>query len=646
MRSKPITQLCIRELLEEGDYLIPMYQRNYAWEEAEIALLIQDVLDLVCDEKRRGRNYYLGTLVVDERQKGGQTVYEIIDGQQRLTTLALLVAYLKHAGGFGDIGWYGKQRIHFESRENSQRTLDAIFQNRVETLEANKVNRAILDGYQLIERLLPTKLREQPVEKAVLAAFLFERVQILRVPVPEDTDLNHYFEVMNNRGEQLEKPEVLKARMMEVLSRIPNEAERKASQDCLDVVWEACANMEKYVQMGFRPGERDAVFGNKDWGEFEVPNFQALREKLEACKGVGEAGGAEQSLMDILATKGGSPPQEKNENEEGQERFNTIINFPNFLLHILCITTRKMVPLDDKRLIETFNELVLNGDARNNVEQFIFDLLRGKFLYDQFVIKREFVRDRDGWSLKRLKRNESGGAYYVHTFGEADKAEGIQRRILMLLAAFHVSSPTWVYKYWLLAALRWLFRDPPINAQEYLHALESVAKTFVFDKFLARLPASYETMVMINNGQCRASRESDCDWTRLSFSKIDNNLVFNYLDYLLWLKEGSKVNSFEFTPRSSVEHFYPQNPKKDHAVLPPEVLNCFGNLCLISRSKNSTLSNYMPRAKKEHYEAGAIDSVKQHLMMRMMDTREWNTECIREHELEMKNVFVKDLEGQ
>jgi hypothetical protein len=645
MRSERIAQLCIRKLLEEGDYVIPMYQRNYAWEEAEIAQLIQDVVDVACDAKKRERKYYLGTLVVDERLRDGRTVYETIDGQQRLTTLALLAAYLKREGEFGDIGWYEKQRIHFESRENSKRTLDAIFANRVEALGPSEVNSAILNGYRLIERLLPTKLMEQSMDKPALAAFLFERVQILRVPVPEKTDLNHYFEVMNNRGEQLEKHEVLKASLMEVLSGIPDETERKASLDCLDVVWEACANMEKYVQMGFRPEQRDAVFGQEDWGSFKIENFPALRDALKGCKADGDAGGAEQSLKDILATKGGAPPQGKDDNEEGQERFNTIINFPNFLLHILCITTQTLVPLDDKRLIETFDELLLEGDARSKVEQFIFDLLRGKFLYDQYVIKREFVRDRDGWSLKRLNKNASGGAYYVHTFGEADEAEGIQRRILMLLAAFHVSSPTLVYKHWLHAALRWLFQNRPITAQAYLQGLESLAKAFVFDRFLAPQPgADYQTMVMTNGGKCQASKESDCDWNRLSFGNTEN-LIFNYLDYLLWQKEGSNVSNFEFTFRSSVEHFYPQHPKEGHAVLPPEVLNCFGNLCLISHSKNSTLSNYMPTAKKDHYKAGGIDSVKQHLMMRMMETREWNAECIRDHEQEMKEVFVKDLEG-
>ncbi len=59
-----ITQLSVKELLSgREDYVIPMYQRNYAWEEGEITQLIQDVIDYLST----GRNYYIGTLVVFER---------------------------------------------------------------------------------------------------------------------------------------------------------------------------------------------------------------------------------------------------------------------------------------------------------------------------------------------------------------------------------------------------------------------------------------------------------------------------------------------------------------------------------------------------------------------------------------------------
>ena len=49
-----------------------------------------------------------------------------------------------------------------------------------------------------------------------------KKVRLLRVEVPHDTDLNHYFEIMNSRGEQLEKHEIIKAHCMSVLQKSPN----------------------------------------------------------------------------------------------------------------------------------------------------------------------------------------------------------------------------------------------------------------------------------------------------------------------------------------------------------------------------------------------------------------------------------------
>jgi hypothetical protein len=70
----------------------------------------------------------------------------------------------------------------------------------------------------------------------------------------EDTDLNHYFEIMNNRGEQLEKHEVLKARL---LNRLP------AGKDQLvfNKIWESCSSLDRYIQYGFSKSIRKDLFG-------------------------------------------------------------------------------------------------------------------------------------------------------------------------------------------------------------------------------------------------------------------------------------------------------------------------------------------------------------------------------------------------
>lgn len=64
-------------------YKIPIYQRNYAWEREEIRALINDVYDSMTKSV-----YYIGTLVTYKRD---ENIYEVIDGQQRLTTIDIMI---------------------------------------------------------------------------------------------------------------------------------------------------------------------------------------------------------------------------------------------------------------------------------------------------------------------------------------------------------------------------------------------------------------------------------------------------------------------------------------------------------------------------------------------------------------------------
>ena len=642
--NEPVTQLSIKALFNGGDrYLIPMYQRNYAWEEGEVGQLIQDVIDAM----PAGKSYYLGSLVVYPRPGHGPAQFETLDGQQRLTTLSLLVMYLQKQLALSEA--FGRSPVNFENRPQSSRTLEAIARAKghddlVEKAADEQFNSAILNGYRLVHKLVPARLTESKVTLEGFADYLLKHVQIMRVQVPEGTNLNHYFEVMNNRGEQLEKHEVLKARLLEVLGADTETAAR------VHQVWEACANMEKYVQTGFSPEQRARLF---DDGYLRVGGFTGLMEALKETRTTDVVDAPTALTLDaILAAPAATTQQDRADKDEGApERFGSVINFPNFLLHVLRLHAEQRKPgsaeaiaLDDKRLLTAFDMHLLNADNREQVGQFVVDLLRCKALYDQFVIKRENLDTTDGWSLKRCK-SDSPGISYPNTFGgEQDKYLNLP--ILMLLSAFHVSAPSQVYKYWLYAALRYLFQqaDQPVQAAAYLDYLLCIAKGFVFDRALAHEGAGYHEIIHREVRQCLSDPELiDLPATaaRLRYGAIENNLVFNYLDYLLWEKHraGDKdVETFRFTFRSSVEHHYPRNPVSA-TRLDNGPLNAFGNLYLISHSKNSRLSNHLPEHKKQHYKAAEMDSVKQHLMMR----DNGGAEAIARHEKEMLQVLRDSL---
>lgn len=638
--NNDIKQLSVQNLLaDSAQYLIPMYQRNYAWGEAEITQLIQDIIDYAHSDNQ----YYIGTLIVYARSQTDQhrVIYETIDGQQRFTTLSLLVCYLKNERSELDLNWYQSGNLAFENRENSSKTFASLFKGnyinqRLGHLKDEEINIALLNGYQLIRKTLPQKIKEhKSITLEKFTNYLLNKVQIIRVQVPHDTNLNHYFEIMNNRGEQLEKNEVLKAKLLEILNKIPDQADRCNSQQCLHLVWEACANMEKYVQYGFTLEQRNALFGSNDWSQLKVNRFEDLYQVLKNPY-------PETSLSLDEIIQGASAQSHLKADNSAPERFHSVINFSNFLLHVLRVQLAQDIPLDDKSLLKTFQEHLLNqADAINHVKQFTFNLLKCKYLFDHYIIKREFTKGADHWSLKQLKWAAGNSANYTNSFEEAEN-----RRILMLLAAFHVSNPTLVYKHWLNAALYYLFNCQDLCASAYLGYLEGLAKSFVFDRFLASDATDYFTIIYTQQGKTQRVPEQFSEEhlsERLAFGHIENNLIFNYLDYLLWCKWGADdtdIKDYEFTFRSSVEHYYPQHPLAGQELMEASALNSFGNLCLISHEKNSRLSNFMPTAKKEYYHNTSFDSIKQYLMMK---ADIWDKDSIEQHYREMKACLLASL---
>ncbi|HAT7578903.1 DUF262 domain-containing HNH endonuclease family protein [Enterobacter hormaechei] len=670
MSDTGVHPFSIRVLLEDSArYLVPMYQRNYAWGKGEITQLLQDILDYQDkrDSEGKPQTYYIGTLVVFAR--GGEC-FEVIDGQQRFTTLSLLANWLKHNGGSAvNMDWYHMVNISFESRPMSSRTFESLWQG-VEPylMHGDGFNEGLVNGFELIGHAMD-ELDLVDAKLAAFCSYLFEHVQISRIEVPEDTDLNHFFEAMNNRGEQLEKHEVVKARLMETLNQIPDEDMRHQSINVLSQVWDACANMERYVQYGFAPEVRHCLFGQNDWGQFVPRDFPHLVDLLApyyTVDGVEKAASQGRTLLAILQDAGLDAEKNVAEESAGSERFNSVINFSNFLLHVLRLVSRNPhdkdgVPLDDKQLVDQFElRVIKQADPVFAVQQFTYSLLKCKYLFDQFILKREFADGRDGWSLKRLNFYSAKSVSYINTFDENEGGfDGINRQILMLLSAFHVSTPTQVYKHWLNGALRYLFDinnpENSVKAGAYLAYLESQARRFVFQRFLAPSEgASYYQMLYGVTGLL-SHINIDESWRdaiepKLRFGHIENNFVFNFLDYLLWVKNRNQeeiFRRFEFTFRSSVEHFSPQHPMDGYNRVDNDALHAFGNLCLISHSKNSRLSNYQPRQKQEHFETSLthneIDSLKLLAMIRLMKERgRWQESEIAEHQSQMVAMLAAE----
>lgn len=682
--------LNIREFLSEGKYVIPIYQRNYDWGEREALQLLEDISDYAQKNKEQKKKqdkeqpYYIGSAVVFLRTAHGETYFETIDGQQRLTTLTILACLLKHQE---EAGWFEKPNLSYDHRKEADEALMMLVNGR---LSQHPSAQNIVSVYRLLEKHLQPMLTAKGLDLETFADYLFEKVIILRIPVPQDTQLNHYFEIMNTRGEQLEKHEVLKAVLMGKLA--PKE------HHLFHLIWEACSDMSAYVQMNFSVDMRNVLF-NDTWSKLRVESFdEGFFDKLYKALPQKESGnttnvedGAPHTLESLFTDANNHEsydlPSDGNADKGKSERFGSIINFPNFLLQVLKVcyhdspfyqkAVDAQIRLDDKALIPIFqavlSSLGTEEEKRGFVKYFIMQLLLLRTLYDRYVIKREYVNGTESWSLKKLKydTNHKTGSY-VNTFSSSNKAEDAEpesdkgKEIRLLEAMFHVSAPTQIYKHWLNAVLYHVLKAVhTTNPQDdsLRNRLYDLARCYMLDVYLAKdgKKHSFEEIVYRKEGKPQ-NHIDDIDWGAINQGCNVQNFIFNFYDFILWREKSGQDeklgqddksvqhDKFDFTYRTSVEHFYPQKPMPGYEPLPPEYLNSFGNLCLISSGMNSKFSNNMPKAKYDNFgsseEMRSALSLKLQEMMERVKKGEWEIEQIKAHYEEARERIKNALQGE
>ena len=422
--------------------------------------------------------------------------------------------------------------------------------------------------------------------------------------------------------------------------------------------------MTGYVQMHFSVEDRVKLFGQR-WSD--PPSENALRE---LCRGKRRSEGKSEGLdiskiIDLKSEVDDVVGALKKRDAEA--RFESIIDFPYFLLHVLrvfCRTKRLSMDgaeelgslLDDKLLLKDFGKVIAccekRGDKRTTdvkrwfASRFIQLLLRSRFLFDKFIIKRERVEgDQEGsWSLKELRVSKKKPSY-ANTGGvkKSKILEEAHAECLMIQSALRVSYTSPKVMHWITELLVWLFDDeselPELADRAERIAAEAVAEGF-FEKALEEMGA-YDL---------QEYKSED-----YAFGVRTPHIVFNYLDYLLWKDDKERYEDFVFEFRNSVEHWYPQHPSDGSIELWDE-RDVFGNLCIISRSVNSKFSNLSPASKMDTYR-GMVQkgSLKLRKMGEIIDklrktekpgvtAKLWRQSACAKHEEEMISLLCEALQ--
>jgi hypothetical protein len=228
----------IKEVFKQW-YCIPNYQRPYVWEKDQIIDLLDDIY-IACDKDKES-DYFLGSLVLKETKNKDYIEYDVLDGQQRLTTLFLLTAVIRdltdneqrqntcHESifqkGNPDDNIPERLRLIFEIRNDVKEFIDeyikqengtaSITSIKIEDLAQNKsVDKSV---YNMANAIL--YMREYLQEKIQKNAnfldkfFPFFRNKVILIYVASQNldDAFRMFTVLNNRGIKLRNADILKA---------------------------------------------------------------------------------------------------------------------------------------------------------------------------------------------------------------------------------------------------------------------------------------------------------------------------------------------------------------------------------------------------------------------------------------------------
>jgi hypothetical protein len=232
----------IQDLFGTEKYYIDFYQRDYKWETEHVEILLNDVFFRFdaeykpdVDATREAISlypwYYLSTFVTNSLN--GRKF--IVDGQQRLTTITLILIKLYHlAASYGhtnDVRWLDRKICGFDaegstywmgtnSREKALKELHESDDrpDDVDLKQKELTIRNIYTNYQFISKYLAEQL-DTPRRAKAFTLYFLTRVELVELHIDDSRDVAMVFEVINDRGEKLQPYEVFKGELLGQLTK-------------------------------------------------------------------------------------------------------------------------------------------------------------------------------------------------------------------------------------------------------------------------------------------------------------------------------------------------------------------------------------------------------------------------------------------
>lgn len=229
----------VRELLSDTKYGIDYYQREYKWQKKQIEELVTDLTSAFLEEYQPAHerkdvagygHYFLGSIVISQSDDKKQ----IVDGQQRLTSLSLLLIYLHNIQKdrtdtvavekmiFSEE--YGEKSFNLDIPERNE-CMNALFEGQAyDTAGQAESMQNLIGRYADIDEAFPTEIADTPA-LPYFVDWLRNKTQLVEITAYADADAYTIFETMNDRGLSLSNTDMLKGYLLASITDTAKRAE-------------------------------------------------------------------------------------------------------------------------------------------------------------------------------------------------------------------------------------------------------------------------------------------------------------------------------------------------------------------------------------------------------------------------------------
>ncbi|MHA1221702.1 MAG: DUF262 domain-containing protein [Candidatus Heimdallarchaeaceae archaeon] len=589
MELKSYTYKVLELFKNNLQFLVPKYQRDYSWEKDKIEDLLEDI-DVA---RRKKHEHFMGFIIVSKKQETEDNIFEIIDGQQRIATFAMLLSVIRDK--FADNGFYRNARSIQEILQTSDPVEST---SRLSCIVMNENNDPV---FQKLIIEYPEELENSENIEETWDNFKKRRMKEIKSISSSKSDkimIKAYTQIKNSIENKLENTQTLRSNTL--IEK--KEANKKILQDFLSLI---------YYKLKL-------IFTITDSFEHAYLIFETLNDR-----------GIKLSLVDLLKNYIFYVAEDEGTiesvNQIWRQITNTIdIEHLNDLLYYYWLSAHKKVT---KNILFREIRSHLRNQSRNRAMSFVSTLLKESKNYSiildpensESVSTKKLLKE-----YSRLKIKQSNPLLLSCMDKQPSRIDDLLEVLINFTFRFYTiggNNPRTLEAFWSESAIK--LRNGDID----------------FDGFKGELAHYYpDDQEFVRNFESR---------------KITDNSIAKYLlakinNHLLSVRSGSTQRQREIiinpdTTEITLEHILPKTitgtkwdsifNQEEHEIY----VNRIGNFTLLTEDDNKAASNSDFNSKKINFKDSVIPTTT-----RLESYTEWNKDSIHDNQKHLASI-AKDI---